>query len=157
MLRERGFVEMVWIYAAVGLVIVTLGGIVAVQTMRLNSVKSEFAEFRGGVAAVGKAAKLAADAQELADRQRKEKTDAENEKVYSNFRSTIKRLRDQRPSGSFVPPAPAGTAGTNTVAFDRPELESAIRALDSGLQGLVDEGSKAVIDLDTAKRWAHGD
>ena len=83
----------------------------------------------------------------------KEKADNENKVSRSRIASLSSQLRDAR-SGSYLPPATAGSASPATITLDRTALDAAIRRLDAGVQGLIDEGDQAVIDLDTAKRWA---
>lgn len=156
-MNQRGFIQlapMMWAAIAACAVIAGLSGAVWVQTMRLDAEKAEFATFKGGVEALGLAAKDAADKKKAADRKRKEDADAENKRLAANLAIALKRLRDERAGSGFVPPAAAGSASPDRATFERAELERAIRSLDSGVQGLVDEGSAATLSLDTAKRWA---
>jgi len=83
----------------------------------------------------------------------KEDSDAQRDKERASLERTIKRLRDN--SGPSLVPATASCAGSTTVAaFDRAELDRALRDFTEGVQGLVTEGQQAVIDLDSAKGWA---
>ena len=147
---------MTYIYLAVGAVVLALSGAVYVQTVRVAACKAEFAEFRGGVEALGKAAEKSARDKEAMDKIFKEKSDAENEAAIAGLNATIKRLRDARPSRSFVPPAATSSSRPDLACYDRPELERATGDLVESLRGLADEGSKATLDLNTAKAWARG-
>ena len=140
-------------YIGVALLVAGLGAAVKGQTSRLDTVRQEYAEFRAEVRAMGEAAQKAADTQKAADKLKKERADAYNKKVVADLNTTVKRLRDERAGSDFLPPTPAGSRSPETAAFNRPLLERAIRDFDKGVQGLVDEGSKAVIDLNTAKDW----
>ena len=83
----------------------------------------------------------------------KEDADAQRHKERASLERTIKRLRDN--SGPSLVPATASCAGSTTVAaFDRAELDRALREFTEGVQGLIAEGQQAVIDLDSAKGWA---
>ena len=138
----------------VGVIILVLGAAVTIQTKRLDSLRMEYAEFKAGVEVLGKAAEKAAKEKEAKDKLAKETADAENARTTANLHAAIAKLRAQRTSSSFLP-APAPTTGSlDRAAFDRAELERAIRTLDSEVQGIVAEGDKAVIDLNTAKGWA---
>ena len=155
--EQRGFIQlsmMAWGAIAAGAVILALSGAVYVQTLRLTASKAEFAEFKGGVEALGRAAEKAALDQAMRDKLFKENADAENARLTVALNARTKQLRDARAGSGFVPAAPAGAASPGTASFDRAELERAVRALDSAVQGLVDEGSKATVDLNTAKAWA---
>lgn len=146
-----------WLAIATAILIAGLGIAVKVQTSRLDSVKAEYATFKAQVDVLGREAEKAAKARELADKQRKEIADRENVKtksdlagVYAAYRS----LRDSR-SGSSILPAPGpGSAGVETASFDRAALDRALSGFDSGVTGLLEQGDKAIADLNTAKGWA---
>ena len=138
--RQRGFITlpiMGWAAIAAGVVIVALGIAVKVQTSRLDAVKAEYAQFKGGIEALGKAAELAAKAKEAADKENKEKADAQNAKtkadlagVYAAYRS----LRDQRARGSLLPEAAPGSASPDRITFDRAGFDSALSGFERALQ-----------------------
>ncbi len=134
-----------------------------IQGFRLDSAKSETKAvkadakaFKDATEAEGKAAKKAADAKKLEDERKKKESDEEYENRISGLTADVKRLRNARSSSSFVPSTASATGSPDTACFDRAQLERALRELDSGLQGLVDEGSKDAIGLDVAKKWATG-
>lgn len=134
---------------------VTAGGAAwTIQGWRLAAVQATFDGFVQTTKALGEAAQKAATALEARDKQRKELADAENDRLILRLRTDIKRLRDARPGGGFVPAAGAGSLRPDLACFDRAELERALRALDLGVQSLVDEGSATAVDIDTARAWA---
>jgi len=89
-----------------GVVAALLLGTIAVQTKRLDNCKTDHAALVAQVEALGQEAKRQAEKRELEDKLNKEKTDAEHLRTLNDFRATIGRLRNERPAGSFVPPAP---------------------------------------------------
>ena len=112
------------------------------------------AKFEAATVALGEAAKQRAEQIATADKLRKEHADAENDRTITSLRADVKRLRDERARGGGLS-APLATAGSpERACFDPAKLNSALRTLDEGILGIVETGSKAVIDLDTAKIWA---
>ena len=96
-------------------------------------------------------------AKEAADKLAKDSADAEHKAAVDRLNSTISKLRadaDKR-RASFLPAAPAATTSTDTACFDRPQYLGAYGSLVEGLRGLANEGSQAVTDLDSAKKWAN--
>ena len=165
-MKQQGFITlpiMGWAAIAAGVVIVGLGIAVKVQTSRLDAVKAEYAQFKGGVQAIGEAAKIATAAREAADKDKKERADAENLRakrdlagVYSAYRS----LRDQRARGSVLPEAAPGSTGAATACFDRSALDRGMAdadgVLQQGAEKILLRGDAAIVDLNTAKSWAQG-
>lgn len=129
-------------------------GVAWIQTNRLAKVKQELVEFRAAVAAAGQLAEIQTKTKTKQDQTLKESVDAKHKKDVAALSATIIRLRNERASSSFVPPSTTPSSGADVAAFDRPELERAIRSLDTGVQGIADEGSAATLDLNTAKAWA---
>lgn len=125
-----------------------------VQGWRLDAVKAEFKGFVATTRAQGEAAQKLSDATKAADKKRKDQADAENKRTIDTLRADVKRLRNARAGSSFVPAPAPGASRPELACFDRAELERAIRDLDRGVQGLVDEGSEAAVNLDTARTWA---
>ena len=156
--KQRGFLEGPLLYAALGAaaLVVALSGLLWLQTSRLDALRKEYAEFKGGVEALGRAAKAAAEAQAKVDRTKKEQTDAENARTHAADQLTIGRLRKQlSTSGGSLPPAPAGSkCPDGQTCFDRAEYQRADGVFVAGARGLSDEGTAVTADLDTAKRWA---
>lgn len=125
-----------------------------VQGWRIDAVQAKFDGFVATTRATGEAAQTAANLREAADKSKKEHADAENKRSLDRLRADNQRLRDARAGGSFVPAAAPGAGRPDLACFDRPELEHALRGFDSEVQGLVDEGDEAAVNLETAKAWA---
>lgn len=159
-MKVTGFVTIPILgYVAIAalLVISGLGVAVKVQTSRLDALRAEYAQFKGGVEALGLAAKKATAEQEARDKANKEKADAENVHTTATLRADIERLRRDRDGARsrILPQTPGGSKCPDGQAcFERAELERALRDYRSAIRGLVDEGSAVTVDLDTAKRWA---
>lgn len=137
--------------------VVVVGVLLAyVGMLRLerDHIKAEYAEYRTNVAKAAQAAAEAALQKTIADEKRKEEADAENLRLHADLDAAARKLRDARRNSSFVPPAPSCPERPASACFDRAILERALRDLDSEVQGLVDEGDRAIVDLETAKKWA---
>ena len=132
------------------------GGAWWVQGLRLDAVKAEYAGFVATTKAQGEAAKKLADATAAEDKRNKESSDHEYQTTISSLRADVKRMRDARAGGRFVPAAPAGSRRVDLACFDRAELERTIRDFDTAIQGLVDQGSADAVGLNVARRWAAG-
>lgn len=118
--------------------------------------KAEYKTFKDLTEAAGKVAEKAAADKKLKDERNKKESDDAYENRISGLDATVKRLRSARSSSGFVPSTASATGSPDTACFDRAKLERALREFDSGLQGLVDEGSKGAVGLDVAKKWAAG-
>ncbi len=157
--KVTGFVtEPILGYVAAGaiLAVTAAGGLAWLQTSRLDALRKEYAEFKGGVEALGRAAQQAAADKEKFDKLRKEAADAQNAAALATLTRTIDELRRNRDRarGSIVPEAPRASNRPDLACFDRPLLESALRDYRSRIRGLVDEGTAGAVNLDTAKSWA---
>ena len=97
-----------------------------------------------------------ARAKEAADKLVKDTADAENKAAISSLNDTIGKLRAEsdRRRAAFLPATPAATPSSDTACFDRPQYLGAYGSLVEGLRGLANEGSGAVTDLESAKKWA---
>lgn len=112
------------------------------------------AKFEAATEAFSVAAKQHAEQVAKADKLRKEKADAENKRTINNLRADVKRLRDERTrGGGLSAPAPSAES-PDRICFDPAKLSGALRKFDEGVLGLVEGCSEAVINLDTAKKWA---
>jgi len=127
-----------------------------VQGLRLDAVQSAFDGFVATTKAEGEAAKKLAEAKAKADRQLKESSDHDYQTTIAGLNADIKRMRDARAGGRFVPAAPAGSRRVDLACFDRAELERTLRDFDTAIQGLVDQGSADAVGLNVARRWAAG-
>jgi hypothetical protein len=145
---------MTYVYTAFAIVLALAIGVSTVQTIRLHSLQSEFSDFKAQVKIEGEIAQTKAKEIEAKNKLTKETTDANNAKLRSANAALTKRLRDARASSSALPPAPAGSTSPNTATVNRAEFERAFGLLDQEVQGLVEEGDSAVIDLNSAKQWA---
>lgn len=141
--------------------------IVGIQTWRLDraekreeAVRAEFAEFKGGVAALGAKAQKEALERERRDVERKEKADADHAKTKSDLNAVYaayRSLRDQRSGGGGLSsPAPSASS-PERICFDPTQFRAALRRLDEGILGIAQTGDQAIADLDTAKKWARGE
>lgn len=122
----------------------------------LAAEKQAFTSFKVGVQVAGEAAKVEAKRVELANKLAKETADAENLVNRGKLGVALRELRERRESssGSLVPPASPTSRDPSLAAFSRPELDRALRSFEEGVERLVGEGAEAVVDLNSAKRWA---
>lgn len=145
-------------YAALGAVLVIggLGVALKVQTSRLDAAKAEFAAFVAQTKAIGEAAEKAAKLKEAEDRKRKEDADAETARMRRDLAGVYdayKRLRDSPSRRTFS--EASGTAGSPARAcLDAAAANRALQAFDAGVAGLLEEGDRAIVDINTARRWA---
>lgn len=116
--------------------------------------KVRSASFEGAVAAIGEQQEKMARTIGAANKKRKGDSDAENLKLRTDYNLLSVKLRASRARSSIVPPAAPGASRPAVAAFDRAELERALRDFEAEVTGLVEEGDRARIDLDTVKRWA---
>ncbi len=112
------------------------------------------AKFEAATEALGVAAKQHAEQVAKADKLRKEKADAENKRTINNLRADVKRLRDERTRGGGLSAPATSAESPDRICFDPAKLSGALRKFDEGVFGLVEGCSEAVINLDTAKKWA---
>lgn len=154
--RQKGIIALGYMILLGGIVGFVLGGSAAYkfQGMRLDAAKAEFSVFKTKVDAEGRIAQQRVTAQIAVDKANKEKIDAQNSKALTDMRSTVKRLRNARAPSGLVPATAACPSRPDSACFNRPLLERAVRELDQGVQVLVDAGSAAVVDLNSAKQWA---
>ena len=143
---QKGFIfPSLYIYAGLGLIVLTLGIAVKVQSSRLESCKLEHQAF------VNEVERLAKE-QELTNKVKKQKADDELKKLKSVNDDLSKRVRDNA-NTSFV--QPSTTAGKPDLAcFNSETLDGAIRQFALGVSGIIEQGQSAVTDLDNAKQWA---
>lgn len=132
------------------------GGAWWVQGLRLDALQAKYDGFVATTKAEGEAAKKLADAKAAEDKRKKESSDHEYETTIASLRADVKRMRDDRTRGSFVPAAPAGSRNPGIACFDRAELEQAIRRFDAGVSGLVEQGDADAVGLNVARSWAAG-
>lgn len=146
----------IYAYAAAGVAIFAFGAASAwtIQGYRLDAVNAEFKLFVGTTEAIGKQAQIEAESKAKTDKMNKEKADHENQIARAALLADIKRLRNIN-AGKGNLSAPASSASSpDRICFDQAKLDGALRSLDAGILGILEIGSKAVIDLDSAKQWA---
>lgn len=124
------------------------------QASNLDAISAEYNGFVDTTRALGDAAQKASLEREARDKAEKTKADNENKLTITSLRADVKRLRNARASSNYLPSAPTGAQRPDLACFDRTELEQSLRSFDAGIQGLVDEGSEAAVNLNTARRWA---
>lgn len=130
------------------------GGAWWVQGLRLDAVQAEYDGFVATTKAQGEATKKLADATAAEDKRKKESSDHEYQTTIASLRADVKRMRDARAGGRFVPAAPAGSRRVDLACFDRAELEQALQRFDAGIAGLFDEGDTDAVGLNVARSWA---
>ncbi len=123
-----------------------------VQGLRLDALQS----FVANTKAQGEAAKREAETKSKADRQLKESSDREYQTTIASLRADVKRMRDDRARASFLPAAPADSRSPGLACFDRADLDGALRRLDAGISGLIEEGDAGAVGLNAGRRWAAG-
>lgn len=143
--------------------IAVLGLALWVQGARLDAAKQKLArvelEYKGFVSAtraLGEQAKTRAKEQEIKDKKSKEVADVENKDLRRELDVRRIQLRNERARAStrIVPAPAAGAANPDRATFGRAELERALSGFVEEVEGLVGEGAAAVIDLNTARKWA---
>jgi hypothetical protein len=139
-----------WQLIAIGLLVLIVFG----YYKHCESVKADYFNF------VEKT-KLAGEEQERKSKEtiarnlkEKERSDAENKRLRSTNAALSRSLRESRSGRQFVPAPSPSAKRPDAATFDRAELERAIQLLDERVSGLIEQGDKARIDLDTAKEWA---
>ena len=147
-----------WVAVGAGVLVLSLGFAVKVQTGRLDAAKAEYATFAAEVELLGKRAAKAAKTRELEDLAAKKRADDENAKtkrdldgVYDAYRS----LRAQRAGGKLLPTAATGSGSPARACFDRAALDLGLAKADAILQegalGILQRGDQAIVDLNTAR------
>lgn len=143
------------VLGAFGLGAVSAGGIVwKVQGWRLDAVQAKFDGFVATVKAEGEAAEKLAKAEAAEDKRKKEIADHDYQSRIDSLVADNQRLRNERSRRGYVPAAPAGSRNPEIACFDRADLEQALRRLDEGISGLIDEGDADAVGLNVARRWA---
>jgi len=151
-MTQRGFITLPllgWAAIGAGVVIVGLSVALKVQGARLEAANERLEAIK----LAGEIAQKEADRVAKADKERKDKSDAENKRSITMLRRDNERLRQSANSSSL--PAPSTDSGSpDRIAFDRAELDAAIRGFTAGVSDVITKGAEAVVNLDTAKKWA---
>lgn len=148
-------------FVALGLLCASLIGFGAFKMhahdkIKYDELKQEYANFKGGVEALGRAAEKQTAARIAADKLNKETTDANHAKTLAALRADNQRLLNARSSRSILPAstATAGSVEASTIRFDRGLLDDAIRRLDAGVSGIAEQGDEARLSLNVARQWS---
>ena len=122
-------------------------------------VQQAYDSFKAQVKVEGEEAQKKAAAQEMSDKLRKDTADAENKAAVASLTADIAKLRAaarSSPGGGGLSAPPTSPSSPTRTCFDPAKLSGALQSLDEGLLGILESGSRAVVDLDNAKAWAQG-
>lgn len=138
---------------------IAIGAAVVIGLMYLRigylETKVELADaFKASVQAAGEAARKEANRINKENLAKKEKADAQINKLRTDNANLAKRLRDDRASRSYVPEAAPGSPSPERATFDREKLERAIQRLDEQLSGLIERGDEGLKTIEELKAWA---
>lgn len=122
-----------------------------------------FAEFRGGVEALGKAQEERTRDRIAQDKARKESSDASYSTALTVLGRDLERLHQPGPGPRDLSAAPADSRCPPTLrCLDRGEFDTALRSYqerEEGFEGrtaaLIGEGATVKLRLDTAIHWAN--
>lgn len=159
-LRQRGFISLPlsgYIALGAAAIITLVSAYAYIQTTRLEACKSEHRAFVDKVEAIGKQAEIEAERIESENIKRKEKADAQINKLRRDNASLSKRLRDERASKNYLPAPSPSSPNPERATFDREKLERAIQQLDEQLSGLIARGDEGLKTIEELKGWAQGD
>lgn len=150
-----------WRWAALALALVAAAAFGAAKMhehdqSRYDALQAQFEAFKDQTAALGREAKARTVAQEKADKEAKEKADAENSDALAALAGTIGKLRRSGAGSRGLPATPAPAGRPDLACYDRAILSGAYGTLVEEVRGGADEGSKATVDLNTAKLWVRG-
>jgi len=162
MKTQHGFSSAL-IAGAVALAVI--GGLLVVQTKRLETCKTEYAAFVSETKRLGEEAERKKKEQEADDLKEKEKADAELTTLRADNLSLDQRLRDERARGRALSKPSVRAPSAERACFKGTLLDAAIARLieetstantrlDGEVSEIVGRGQDAVSGLDTAKKWA---
>lgn len=118
--------------------------------------KERFDDFKTMVEATGKAQEERTAARIAHDELLKEEADNDHQVALAELRAHVKRLRRDA-DRSVLPATPAGSkCPDGQTCYDLGELDRAVREYTAGLRALADQCSQMIVELETARKWAHG-
>lgn len=139
-----------WRWIAIVLLIATNVG-----TFKLwRGAVQDLTDYTARVEALGEQAKKETERINAENKANKEKTDANYKRTTAALQRELNRLR--LTSGGNLSSPPASADSPDRTCFDPAKFATALRELDQGLLGVIETGSQAVVDLDSAKEWAKG-
>jgi hypothetical protein len=152
---QRGFAFLPFLLAnwqliAIGLLVLTVFGYVK----HCQSVKEDYFNFVEKTKLIGEEQERKTKETIARNLKEKERSDAENKRLRTANAALSRSLRESRSSRQYLPAPSPSAKRPDAATFDRGELERAIQSLDERVSGLIEQGDKARIDLDTAKEWA---
>jgi hypothetical protein len=153
--KQKGFAFLPFLLAnwqllAIGLLVLTVFGYVK----HCQSVKEDYFNFVEKTKLIGEEQERKTKETIARNLKEKERSDAENKRLRTANAALSRSLRESRSSRQYLPAPSPSAKRPDAATFDRGELERAIQSLDERVSGLIEQGDKARIDLDTAKEWA---
>lgn len=136
---QKGFIfPSLYIYLGFGLIVLTLGTLLKVQSSRLESCKAEFQTFKSEVERLGKEQELKVK-QEI-ERQKKVTKDVSSdyETRLNLLRDTYARLRDQSSGSGSMPSVPNAPRSIDEVSTDSIPLAGICAETTQQLNSLQD-------------------
>lgn len=132
--------------------ILALGGVG--YFLHCEEAKKDQANFLGQIKAQAEAQERGNKKRADRERQQKEQSDEKIKQELSNERLHNARLRNAARTGASLVPTTSSCAGsTDAAAFDRSQLDGALRNFTEGVSALIGEGSEAIIVLNEVKMW----
>lgn len=128
--------------------IVVLLGIIVFDNIKISAYAKEIARYEA-IATLSKN-----HIEQLVKRNaldRKELNEKYEDKI-TKLKSDINRLRVNS-RASILPPVPPSSKQPNRICFSRDKLDGAIQQYRGGVQGLVEEGTRAIIGMEIAREW----
>lgn len=151
---QRGFAFLPFLLAnwqLIGIVLLALAGFAYFKHCEFIKLRHE--SLIAKLEAQAEAARQDTERKIQEGRKAKERADEDHKRTVARLNRDIERLR-KRTAGSVLPAPAPGSPSPERIAFDRGELDRALRAFIDGTTGIVAEGDAAVGGLDAAKRWA---
>lgn len=128
--------------------IVVLLGVIVFDNIKISAYAKEIARYEA-IATLSKN-----HIEQLVKRnaiERKELNNKYEDKI-TKLKSDINRLRVNS-RASILPPVPPASKQPNRICFSRDKLDGAIQQYRGGVQGLVEEGTRAIIGMEIAREW----